>query len=146
MTATELVMVELHAGYGDGYGVVRVSDSGPVVNPARKVTHYTNGERNGERLDAWEVAILSAPSVDLVDGGVRVPPGAIKRVIGPLDGPDACRVRAKRFTKNWSDGRFADRATDAEIVAALVAAPDSGVNEATSIMRALAALENKYAS
>lgn len=130
MTATQTVlMVELHSGYGDGFGVVEVDADGKIeTNPARK---------DGSPMDAWRQKILSASSIDLVDGGVRVPPGAVKRIIGPLDSPEAARVCARRFTKNWGDSRFVDFATGEELVAAL-ASDDHATN-------ALSALAVKYA-
>jgi hypothetical protein len=110
------VMVELHAGYGDGFGVILVDDAGRVqINPARKVKRYADGSP----METWKQTILSAPSVDLVDGGVRVSPGAIKRIIGPLDCPEASRVRARRYTKNFRDNGFVSLASDEEIVAAM---------------------------
>lgn len=112
----QLVMVALHSGYGDGYGVVRVKESGSVeVNPAHKVTHYVDGSK----IEAWKAEILSQPSIDLVDRGVRVGPGAIKRIIGPLDGVEARRVRLRRYMKNGGYEAYAmiERVSDEDILA-----------------------------
>ena len=128
------VMVELERGYGDGYGVVAVDDTEKViVNPAREVPrHY----RDGWPIAEWRRAILAQPSVDLIDDGVRVPPGAIVRIIGPLDCPEAARIRARRYTKNWGDSAFVGLATDAEIVEAMCHDDEPSTRAACRALRA----------
>jgi hypothetical protein len=51
--------------------------------------------------------ILAQPTVSLIDGGVKVPAGAISRIIGPLDCDESIRVLAKRYMKNG--GQATDR-------------------------------------
>src|SRR5437667_5648284 len=118
---TTLLMVELQQGYGDGYGTVQAaSDGAPVVEPGRKVTYYYDdgGKRTSRLIEKWKREIFAQPSVALFEG-VRVPASAVKRVIGPLDCPEACRVRMRRFTANWSDRGFVGMATDDGGVAAM---------------------------
>lgn len=100
---TTQVMVELHQGYGDGYGTVSVDDSGhPVIEPDTHATHYSDqGVPTTAKIEDWKRKILAQQTVVLIDGGVRVPVGAIKRVIGPLDCPEAVQVNFERETKNW---------------------------------------------
>lgn len=131
-TTTTNVMVELRSGYGDGYGIVAVADGEVAVNKAEKVTHYVDGTR----MAAWTAAILSRPSVALIDARVRVHPGAVKRVIGPLDCPEAVRVRAARFTRNWGDRAFIAKASDAELAAALAGEDHAAVSGSLGALRA----------
>lgn len=99
---TAQIMVELHDGYGDGYGVVMADDAGePTVEPGTHATHYSDHGQAAGRIEEWKRTVLAQPSVILVDGGVKVPTGAIKRVIGPLDCPEAVQVAFERETKNW---------------------------------------------
>jgi hypothetical protein len=127
------IMVELYQGYGDGYAEVRVADDGqPAVNPARRVKTYSDGSR----MERWRQEVLSSPSIDLVDKGVRVPIGAIKRVIGPLDCPEAVRVRANRYTKNWHDRAFVALASDADLAHAMSLPTEPEVYAAMSALRA----------
>ncbi len=106
------VMIELATGYGDGYAVVEADDAGTPVVTGQKV--------------------------DLLDNHTRVPAGAVRRVIGPPDCPEAIRTRARRYTRPWADSDFVGRATDAELAAAMghAAEPDT--------YRAMTALRDRY--
>jgi hypothetical protein len=130
MTATNetLMMVELHQGYGNGFAVVKYRDGKPVIQPGYK----------------GEYATIPAGIV-LQDAGVRVAGAPIKRIVGPVDGADAGRIRIKRFVKNWSDGRFADQATDEEVTA-IAAMMDDPNGHASRTLKAVDALEAKYAA
>lgn len=128
------IMVELASGYGDGYGVVAADNGQLVINPARSVTRYADGSP----MEPWKQKLLSSTSVDLIDGGVRVPPGAVVRIIGPLDCPEAVRIRVRRFVRNWPDQRFVALATDQELADALAA------DDGHAIHAALCALESRY--
>ncbi len=111
------VMVELAKGYGDEYAVVEADDAGApivtrrVVGPCYTDTRVPIPERDR--------AIMAAPGVDLLDSHTRVPAGAVRRVIGPLNCPEAVRVRARRYTRNWTNSDFVALATDAELAAAM---------------------------
>lgn len=114
------VFVELARGYGSGYGVVIVGDDGsiPVVND--KCDGWYKDEK-GERVSRMPrdvQALLSSPRVQV--NGVMVPSGAITRVIGPLDCPEAKRIRLRLRQRNRSNplSRDAiDQMTDAEVAA-----------------------------
>lgn len=110
------VMAELHTGYGDGYGVIAVTDiDQPVTEPGSKATHYSDG---GGKIEKWKRDLLAQPGV-IVDGRVKVPTGAVKRIIGPLDCPEAVRVRIKRYLSNCYEAanRLLSVATDEELLA-----------------------------
>ena len=116
------VMVELHNGYGDGFGVVAVDSAGvPIVNPGHAVKSYAGGEP----MEQWRRAILSAPYI-AVDG-VRVPSSAIKRIVGPLECPEAIRIRAGRYTKNWRDRAFVSIASDEQLAMAMAGPHESEI-------------------
>ncbi len=106
------VMVELATGYGDGYAVVEADDAG--------------------------APIVARSKVDLLDSHTRVPAGAVRRVVGPLDCPEAVRARARRYTRSWVDSDFVTRATDAELAAAM------GHDNEPATYRAMAALRGQY--
>lgn len=113
---TTLIMVELGRGYGDGYGVVEADDAGqPVVQPGRTIKGQT---LTGDAEATAHARAMSRPQVYLRDSNVLVPPGAIRRVIGPIDCAEAARVRVSRYAKNWGSRAFITAATDAEITAA----------------------------
>lgn len=136
-TSKNEVMVELYPGYGDGFGIVRLAENGqPDINPARRVTHWTSEDGTKIKMDAATSAILSRASVTLIDSGVRVDTGAIKRVIGPIECPEAIRVRATRYTKNWSDAGFISKATDDQLFSAMTRETEREVRAAMSALRA----------
>lgn len=95
------VMVELLGGYGDGYGVVSVDDAGrPKIEPNFTGNRY----EDGGKIEAWRLAILRHSTHLLTDAGVKVPVGAIARVIGTMDCPEAVKVRVKRCLRNATSG------------------------------------------
>ncbi len=106
------VMVELATGYGDGYAVVEADDAGTPVVTGQKV--------------------------DLLDSHTRVPAGAVRRIIGPPDCPEAVRVRARRYTRPWIESGFVALATDAELSAAMGHATEPDT------YRAMTALRDRY--
>jgi len=134
------VMVQLARGYGDGYGIVNVTESGDVVatTPTAHDGWYRDaGGAKVSRMEEWRRKLLSTPYVSLNDGGVRVPSTAVVRV---LDQSEANRVRAKRYTKNWSDAAFVDAATDDELASAMSAEGEQ------NFYAAMSALRRKYAT
>lgn len=109
-------LVELHAGYGDGYGIVAIDANGqPIEASGRNVKTYGDGYP----LEPWKQKILAKPTINLIDSGVAVPVGAVKRVVGPTNCPEAARVLATRYTRNWVGREFVAQASDEELLAAM---------------------------
>lgn len=112
----QTVMVELVRGYGDGYGIVRRRNDG-------------------------QFADLTGDTVLLRDGGVRVPTGAIRKILGPLDCPAAIRVHAERYTRAWSDNRFVALASDGDLLHAMTRGSEPEIYDAMRTLRSSLASE-----
>lgn len=124
---TQVMMVELARGYGDGYALVEYRGGKPVIHPRTKGPYATQ-----------------PAGIELLDSGVRVAGAPIVRVIGPSGSTEATRIKMKLFTKNWSDGAFADRASDEEVAEVAALMNDPSVHS-SRIMAAVQILEEKYA-
>jgi hypothetical protein len=129
MNTTEtLLMVQLAGGT---YGVTESENGKPKRTAARKVTHYTNGQKMAPDV----AARLSGQHVILVDAGVKVAPGDIIRVVGTVDCDEAVRIRAAKYTRNWTRNQFVETASVDALRAALAKPTEPEVYAAMCAIR-----------